>query len=93
MVIMLQTWDGTVGTKTTRKMKTNVAIVKKPFEIEGDESYDVGSEAIILTAFNTKKEYAVASDMGWYVRVPKEYFEDGLKESWGYLGKNTRWAI
>ena len=31
--------------------------------------------------------------MGWYVRVPKEYFEDGLKESWGYLGKNTRWAI
>lgn len=36
-------------------MKTNVAIVKKPFEIEGDESYDVGSEAIILTAFNTKK--------------------------------------
>ena len=40
-----------------------------------------------------KKEYAVASDMGWYVRVPKEYFEDGLKESWGYFGKNTRWAI
>ena len=37
-------------------MKTNVAIVKKPFEIEGDESYDVGSEAIILTAFNTKKD-------------------------------------
>ena len=36
-------------------MKTNVAIVKKPFEIEGDESYDAGSEAIILTAFNTKK--------------------------------------
>ena len=55
MVIMLQTWGGAVPTKTTRKMKTNVAIVKKPFEIEGDESYDVGSEAIILTAFNTKK--------------------------------------
>ena len=55
MVIMLQTWDGAVPTKTTRKMKTNVAIVKKPFEIGGDESYDAGSEAIILTAFNTKK--------------------------------------
>ena len=55
MAIMLQTWSGAVPTKTTRKMKTNVAIVNKPFEIEGDESYDVGSEAIILTAFNTKK--------------------------------------
>ena len=43
MVIMLQTWDEAVHTKTTRKMKTNIAIVKKPFEIEGDESYDVGS--------------------------------------------------
>ena len=77
----------------TIKSKEKIEEYNKQLQMSANESYDVGSEAIILTAFNTETEYAVASDMGWYVRVPKEYFEDGLKESWGYLGKNTRWAI
>lgn len=71
-------------------MKTNIAIVKKPFEIEGDESYDVGSEAIILTAFNTETEYAVASDMHGYTLISKAFFEPYEESSTDVVTENNK---